>query len=86
MTVGGSLLSLRLVNISCQDNAGDIGDNCEDGYTCKACLTFENLIVNSTTKGPTAYLGHDFSGVSYLNLTSGGSADKNFIHADPYIW
>ena len=76
MTEGGGLLSLRSVLICCQDNADDIGGNFGDGYTCNACLTFEYSIVSTTTKGPTAYLGHDFSGVSYFNLTSGRSADK----------
>ena len=80
MTVGGGLISLRSVKISCRDNSDDIGDNFGDGYTCNACLTFGYLIVSMTTKGPTAYLGHDFSGVSYLNLTSGRSADKYFTH------
>ena len=84
--MGGGLLSLRLVTICCQDKADDIGDNFGDGYSCNACLTFGYLIVSTTTKGPTAYLGHDFSGVSYLNLTSGRSADKYFTQcADLYM-
>ena len=83
--MGGVLLSLRSVEISCQDKADDIGDNFGDGHTCKACLSFGHFIISTTTKGPTAYLGHDFSGVSYLNLTSGRSVDKFFTHADPYM-
>ena len=84
--MGGVLLSLRSVEISCQDKADDIGDNFGDGYSCNAYLTFERLIVSTTIKGPTAYLGHDFSGVSYLNLTSGRSADKYYTQrADLYM-
>ena len=82
----GGLLSLRSVEISCQDKADDIGGNFGDGYSCNACLTFGHLIVSMTTKGPTAYLGHDFSGVSYLNLTSGRSVYKYFTQrADLYM-
>ena len=45
MTVGGGLISLRSVKISCRDNSDDIGDNFGDGYTCNACLSFGHFII-----------------------------------------
>ena len=61
----GDLLSLRLIIFLNIDDHGD--------FVILMCIMIIVVFIwlSSDIQGPTAYLGHDFSGVSYINLTSG---------------
>ena len=65
---GGDLLNLRLILFLNLDDLDDCDFNeYHDGSHIQSVLIW----LCTGNQGPTAYLGHDFSGVSYINLTSG---------------